>query len=165
MKVFGIVGWKNSGKTTLTERLVSEISAMGFSVSTVKHAHHSFDVDQPGKDSHRHRRAGASEVMLASSDRWALMHEHRGGPEPDLGELLAHMSAVDLVLVEGFKAGPHKKIETRRETVAQPAIALDDKTIVGFAAKGPVPDIGLPVRDLDDIAGIAAFILAQTGLR
>ncbi|MEM0909322.1 MAG: molybdopterin-guanine dinucleotide biosynthesis protein B, partial [Pseudomonadota bacterium] len=111
MIVYGIVGWKNSGKTTLVERLVAAFVSDGLSVSTIKHAHHSVDVDQPGTDSHRHRAAGASEVMLASENRWALMHEHRGDPEPGLESLLTKLTPVDVVLVEGFKAHAHHKVE------------------------------------------------------
>ncbi len=165
MKIFGIVGWKNSGKTTLVERLVSEIAAQGFSVSTVKHAHHSFDVDQPGKDSHRHRVAGAREVMLTSSGRWALMHELRGADEPTLPQLLQRLSSVDLVLVEGFKSGEHAKIEVRRENITQDPIAMIEKNVRAFAAKGSVPNLGLPVFDLDDTKAIARFILKEAGLK
>ena len=113
MKIFGIVGWKNSGKTTLVVGLVKELSARGHRVSTIKHAHHAFDVDQPGKDSFLHREAGAKEVMISSAGRWALMHENRDAPEPDLDALLSHMSDVDIVLVEGFKKGSHEKLEIR----------------------------------------------------
>ncbi len=111
MNVFGVTGWKNAGKTGLMERLVAEFCGRGLRVSTLKHAHHSFDVDHPGKDSHRHRMAGASQVLLASTERWALMNEHRGAPEPSLAALLAKLDPVDLVLIEGWKRDKHPKVE------------------------------------------------------
>ncbi len=158
MRVYGVIGWKNSGKTTLIERLVREIGGRGFSVSTIKHAHHGFDLDRPGKDSHRHRLAGARQVMVASAERWALMTEM---PEPSLAALLARLDPVDLVLVEGYKRDGHPKIEARRGT-AEP-IAPGDPSIEAIATDGPgLP--GLPVFDLDDVAGIAKFILTRTGL-
>jgi molybdopterin-guanine dinucleotide biosynthesis adapter protein len=164
MKVFGIVGWKNSGKTTLVERLVRDIGERGWTVSTIKHAHHAFDVDQPGTDSHRHRHAGAREVLLSSGLRWVLMHELRGEAEADLDALLAKLSPVDLVLVEGFKNSASHKIEVRVGQGARPSIAeTDDKVIAVAQNAGPVPR-GLPVFDPDDIAAIAGFILQQTGL-
>ena len=119
MRVYGVTGWKNSGKTTLVERLVAEITGRGLAVSTLKHAHHAFDVDRPGKDSYRHRAAGARQVLVASSRRWALMSELRGAPEPPLAELLARLDPVDLVLVEGWKRDRHPKIEARRAAAAQ----------------------------------------------
>jgi molybdopterin-guanine dinucleotide biosynthesis protein MobB len=125
MKIFGVAGWKNSGKTGLMERLVAEICARGITVSTIKHAHHAFDVDQPGKDSHRHRVAGAREVLLASGKRWALMHELRDVPEPPLADLIAHLSPVDLVLIEGYKRADHPKIEAHRaETGKASSLAI-----------------------------------------
>jgi molybdopterin-guanine dinucleotide biosynthesis protein MobB len=120
VNVFGIVGWKNSGKTGLMERLVTEITARGYSVSTIKHAHHSFDVDHEGKDSHRHRVAGARQVLLASRNRWALMHELRDEQEPTLAELLTQISPVDLVLIEGYKRDSHAKIEAHRSETGSP---------------------------------------------
>lgn len=164
MKVYGITGWKNSGKTTLVERLVSEISGRGISVSTVKHAHHGFDVDQPGKDSYRHRSAGAEQVLVASARRWALMTELRDRPEPALDALLGQLAPVDLVLVEGFKRDRHPKLETRRAAAAQEMIAGNDPTVEAVAADGEIPDLGLPVFDLDAIPAIADFILRRTGL-
>lgn len=163
MRVFGVVGWKNAGKTGLMERLVADISARGFSVSTVKHAHHSFDVDHPGKDSHRHRVAGATEVLLASSNRFALMHELRGGAEPPLEALLDRMSPVDLVLVEGYKRDGHFKIEAHRTAAGNPLIAPDDDSILAVASDIPL-DVERPVFDLDDTTAIANFILKQVGL-
>jgi len=123
MKVFGLAGWRNSGKTTLMVRLVSLLTGQGLKISTVKHADLSFDIDQPGKDSHRHRAAGATEVVVASGRRWALIHELREEPEPDLGELLNHMAEVDLVLIEGFKKLGHDKIEVHRAANGKPLIA------------------------------------------
>lgn len=164
MKVFGITGWKNSGKTVLVERLVAVLSRRGLAVSTVKHAHHDFDVDQPGKDSHRHRAAGAAQVMVASGQRWALMTELRGGGEPPLDALLARLDPVDLVLVEGFKRDRHPKIECRRRATGQDLIAAGDATIVAVASDGPVPGLAVPVFALDDIDGITGFVLARTGL-
>ena len=158
MNVFGITGWKNAGKTGLMERLVVEIIGRGYTVSTLKHAHHTFDVDHPGKDSHRHRIAGASQVLLASTERWALMNEHRGTQEPSLPELLAKLDPVDLILIEGWKRDSHPKIEAWRAETGNPLIAPNDQTILAVAS-----DIGLeidrPVFDLDDTAVVADFIL------
>ncbi len=162
-KVFGVTGWKNAGKTGLMERLVTEISQRGFSVSTVKHAHHSFDVDHPGTDSHRHRIAGAQQVLLSSGHRWALMTELRGAAEPALADLLARLSPVDLVLIEGYKRDPHPKIEAIRTALNHPLIAADDPTIRALATDAP-RDSDLPQFHLDDTAAIAAFILRQVGL-
>lgn len=163
MKLFGVVGWKNAGKTGLMERLVAEITARGITVSTVKHAHHSFDVDHPGKDSFRHRQAGASEVLLASGNRIALMQELRGAPEPPLAELLARLSPVDLVLIEGYKRDTHPKIEAFRGETGNPLIAPDDPTIKAVAADQALT-LDRPVFDLNDTRAIADFILVQTGL-
>ncbi len=163
MNVFGIVGFKNAGKTGLMERLVAEITGRGFTVSTVKHAHHSFDVDQPGKDSFRHRVAGASQVVLASGTRWALMSELRGAPEPPLAELLAQLAPVDLVLVEGYKRDAHPKIEAHRAVTQHPLLALDDPTVKGVASDVTL-DVPCPVFNLDDTTAIADFILSEAGL-
>ena len=163
MKVYGIVGWKNAGKTGLMERLVAEIAGRGLRVSTVKHAHHGFDVDQPGTDSHRHRMAGASEVLLASRARIALMAELRGAPEPTLAELLARLAPADLVLIEGFKRESHPKIEAHRAETGNPLIAPGDATIRAVASDAPL-ELDRPVFDLDDTRGIAAFILAELSL-
>ncbi len=163
MKIYGVVGWKNAGKTGLMERLVAEISGRGFSVSTVKHAHHSFDVDHPGKDSYRHRVAGAREVLLASRNRWALMHELRDEEEPSLAELLAKLSPVDLVLVEGYKRDSHAKIEAHRAETGNALIAPEDDTIRAVASDTPL-DLERPVFDLNDTGPIADFILAEVGL-
>ena len=164
MKVFGVTGWKNSGKTVLVERLVAELTARGLTVATVKHAHHGFDVDHPGKDSHRHRAAGAAQVAVASRTRWALMTELRGAPEPTLDALLARLDPVDLVLVEGYKRDRHPKIEARRAATAQDLIAAGDDTIEAIASDAPLPGLAVPVFALDDIPAIADFILARTGL-
>lgn len=163
MKVYGVVGWKNAGKTGLMERLVTEITGRGFSVSTVKHAHHSFDVDHPGKDSFRHREAGASQVLLASRNRIALMHELRGSPEPPLQDLLAQLAPVDLVLVEGYKRDAHLKIEAHRAVTANPLIAPGDPTVRAIASDSAVT-LDRPFFDLDDTVAIADFILAEVGL-
>ena len=132
MRVFGVVGWKNAGKTGLMERLVHNIVDRGFSVSTIKHAHHSFDVDHPGKDSHRHRMAGATEVLLSSRKRWALMHENTGNSEAELDDLLSKIETVDLVLIEGYKGGPHPKVEAHRAETGNGLIAHEDQTIQSF---------------------------------
>jgi molybdopterin-guanine dinucleotide biosynthesis protein MobB len=164
MKIFGIVGWKNSGKTGLMERLVTEITARGFKVSTIKHAHHSFDVDHPGRDSYRHRAAGASQVMLASGNRWALMHELRDEPEPEFETLLAKMTPVDLILVEGYKQEAHAKLECVRSEVMEPLRYTTDDTICAVATDAPLGDIDLPVFDLNDTKAIADYILKHQGL-
>lgn len=164
MKIFGVVGWKNNGKTTLLVRLVEHLSAQGYRVSTVKHAHHAVDLDQPGKDTWRHREAGAREVALATARRWAVIHELRGEPEPSLDELLARMTPVDLVLVEGFKRFPHPKIEVHRKERGTPLLAREDPSVVALASDAEFPDLPLPRFHLDDVAGIAAFILAHLGL-
>lgn len=164
MKLYGVTGWKNAGKTGLMERLVGEFCARGLSVSTIKHAHHSTDVDQPGRDSFRHREAGASEVMLASPNRWALMHELRGQPEPPLSDLLAKMSPVDLILIEGYKREAHPKIEAYRQENGKPPLAAQNTTIRALASNAAHPGLDLPVIDLDDTAGIADFIAKDLGL-
>ena len=163
MRVFGVTGWKNAGKTGLMERLVIEITGRGISVSTIKHAHHSFDVDHPGKDSHRHRQAGATEVLLASRKRYALMHEMRGDAEPPLSELLAKLAPVDLILIEGYKRDRHSKVEAHRAETGNPLIATEDETVRAVASDVPM-DLDRPVFDLDDTAGIADFILSEVGL-
>ncbi|MEL6520323.1 MAG: molybdopterin-guanine dinucleotide biosynthesis protein B [Pseudomonadota bacterium] len=163
MKVYGVTGWKNNGKTGLMERLVAEITGRGISVSTLKHAHHTFDVDHPGKDSHRHRMAGATEVLLASRNRWALMHELRDAEEPHLADLLARLSPVDLVLIEGYKTGPHPKVEAHRAETGSPLIAPNDPLIKAVASDSQV-DVAVPLFDLNDTVAIADFILAEVGL-
>ncbi len=163
--VIGVVGWKNNGKTTLVTRLVAHLVARGLRVSTVKHAHHSVDVDQPGKDSHRHREAGAGEVVLATARRWVLIHELRDEAEPPLEDLLAKMAPADLVIVEGFKQFPHPKIEVHRKARGTPLIAREDPSVLAVASDEPLPDLDLPVFDLDAIAEIADFVLAHAGRR
>ena len=163
-QVYGVVGWKNSGKTGLMERLVAEITSRGFSVSTIKHAHHSFDVDQPGKDSHRHRVAGANEVLLASGTRWALMHELREEKEPPLAELLQKLAPVDLILIEGYKRDQHRKVEAHRAVTGNPLIAPEDTTVRAIASDTPL-ESDRPVIDLDDTIAIADFILADLGMQ
>ncbi len=163
MKVYGIVGWKNAGKTGLMERLVTEITGRGFRVSTVKHAHHTFDVDHPGKDSHRHRMAGATEVLLSSRNRFALMHELRDSEEPTLEYLLSKISPVDLVLIEGYKRDKHLKVEAHRAETGNPLIAPNDPTVRAVASDVPL-DLDRPVFDLNDAPAIADFILAEVGL-
>ena len=163
MKIYGVVGWKNAGKTGLMERLVAEITSRGLRVSTVKHAHHTFDVDHAGKDSHRHRVAGASEVLLSSRNRVALMQELRGEEEPVLADLLARLSPVDLVLIEGYKRDAHPKVEAHRAATGNPLIAPDDPTIRAVASDVELT-LGRPVFDLDDTRAIADFILSEVGL-
>lgn len=159
MKVMGITGWKNSGKTGLMERLVTHFTAEGLSVSTVKHTHHSVDMDQPGKDSYRHRSAGAQETLVVSDSRWAILHELRDEPEPPLDNLLAKLSPVDLILVEGYKNGPHPRIEAHRQATGQPYLAETHADIIAVASDAPDHcPLDLPVMDLNDTAGIAAFI-------
>jgi molybdopterin-guanine dinucleotide biosynthesis adapter protein len=165
MRVLGLAGWSGSGKTTLVARLLPELTRHGLAVSTVKHAHHSFDLDQPGKDSWRHREAGASEVMIASERRWALIHEHRGAPEPPLDALIGKMTPVDLLLVEGFKRGDHDKLEVHRPALGKPLLCHDDPRIVAVASDSPVPGLAVPVLALDDVAAIARFIIAHCRLK
>lgn len=162
--LFCIAGYKNAGKTTLTERLVREITERGLAVSTVKHAHHSVDIDQPGRDSYRHRVAGAREVALVTGARWAIMHELRGAAEPPLADIVARLGPCDLVLVEGYKHGDHPKIEVRRSGGDRPELAGSDKNVVAIASDREEADAPVPVFDLDDVAGIADFILAHVGL-
>lgn len=165
-RVFGIVGWKNSGKTTLTEKLVSTLTGRGYRVSTIKHAHHAFDIDKQGTDSFRHRAAGASEVAIVSTDRWALMHELRGEDEPTLDDILARLSPCDIVLVEGYKREGHAKIEARRlDAKDTTSLAAHDPHIVAIAADHPVSGEALPVFALDDIEAIADFIETEAGLK
>jgi len=164
MKIFGLAGWSGSGKTTLMVRLVPEIVGRGLRVSTVKHAHHAFDVDQPGKDSYEHRRAGATEVLVTSANRWALMHENRGAPEPTIEELVARMTPVDLLLIEGFKRAPHPKIEVFRRANGKPLLAPGDPSVLAVASDGPVPEVAVPVLDLDRVDLVADFILSASGL-
>jgi molybdopterin-guanine dinucleotide biosynthesis protein B len=164
-RIIGIAGWSGAGKTTLITRLIPALLRRGISVSTIKHAHHSFDIDQPGKDSHAHRTAGATEVMVSSANRWALMHEHRGAPEPTLDDLLSRLAPVDLVVVEGFKFGDHDKLEVYRASVGKPLLSADDRRIVAVVSDAPVPGAAAPVLDIDDADAIADFVVAHCGLK
>jgi molybdopterin-guanine dinucleotide biosynthesis adapter protein len=161
MRVIGIAGWSGAGKTTLLAKLIPRLTARGVRVSTVKHAHHAFDVDQPGKDSHTHRMAGATEVLVSSVNRWALVHELRGAAEPTLGDLLAKLAPVELVIVEGFKHGAHPKLEIYRSAVGKPPLHPDDPHIVAVASDAPVPSARVPVVGLDDMDAIADLMLAH----
>ena len=161
MKVIGLAGWSGAGKTTLIVKLLPALKAIGLSVSTIKHAHHSFDIDTPGKDSFLHRAAGAREVLVASRHRWALMHELGGAPEPDLCHLLARLTPCDLVLVEGFKRDAHHKIEVHRGENAKPFMFPDDPSIVALASDAPPPFGPLPRVHLDNVEAIAALVLAH----
>jgi len=158
MNVYGVVGFKNAGKTGLMERLVTELTRRGFTVSTVKHAHHKFDVDQPGKDSYRHRKAGATQTLLSSGQRWALMSELRGADEPPLSELVKQLAPVDIVLVEGYKRDTHPKIEAFRKEANNPFIAKTDASVRAIAADCEV-ESDLPIFDLNDAKSIAQFIV------
>jgi molybdopterin-guanine dinucleotide biosynthesis adapter protein len=164
MKVFGIAGWSGSGKTTLLEKLIPALTARGLKVAVIKHAHHGFDIDKPGKDSYRHREAGAVEVLLSCNDRWALMHERRDEAEPTLAELLGHLSPCDLVLIEGFKQEPVPKLEVYRPAHGKPPLFGERDDIVGVATDGEV-QTSLPVLPLNDIAAIADFVINTLGLQ
>jgi molybdopterin-guanine dinucleotide biosynthesis protein B len=161
MRVIGLAGWSGAGKTTVLTRLIPELGRRGVSVSTIKHAHHAFDLDTPGKDSYAHREAGAREVLISSARRWALMRELRVEPEALLSELLGRLSPVDLVIVEGFKREPHVKIEIHRSANAKPPLHPGDDTIVAIASDVAFPEAGRPVIAIDDIAAIADIMLAQ----
>jgi len=163
VKLFGLAGWSGGGKTTLLVRLIPLLIGRGLTVSTVKHAHHDFDIDQPGKDSHRHRAAGATEVLIGSSRRWALIHELGAAAEPVLADLLARLSPVDLVLIEGFKREPHPKLEVWRAATGKPPLCPGDPTIVAVASDLPVDGLPVPGFCLDDPAAIAGFILETCG--
>jgi molybdopterin-guanine dinucleotide biosynthesis protein B len=158
MRVIGLAGWSGAGKTTLLTRLIPWLNGRGLRVSTIKHAHHAFDVDQPGKDSHMHRLAGAGQVLISSSRRWALMTELRGAPEPGLAELLSHLDPVELVIVEGFKRDRHPKIEVHRAANCKPWLHPEDPAIRAVAAD-TVPPGRLPHAALDDIPQIGALVL------
>lgn len=162
MRVYGVIGWKNSGKTSLMERLVAEITGRGLSVSTVKHVHHTVDLDQPGKDTFRHRQAGAREVVLASADRLAILVEHRG-PEPELPAVLARMAPVDLILVEGYKRDAHPKVEVWRAETGHPLIQPGDSLVRAVATDAALT-LPVPVLDLNDTTAVADFILREVGL-
>ncbi len=163
MKVFGFAGFSGSGKTTLIEQLIPRFTRRGLGVSLIKHAHHTFDVDQPGKDSHRHRQAGATEVLVTSSRRWVLMHELRGGAEPTFDEQLKHLSPCDLLLVEGFKHAPIPKLEVWRAATGEALLHPNDRHIVAVASDQKI-DTPLPLLDLNDVDGIAGFIVRHLGM-
>ncbi|MBV8166910.1 MAG: molybdopterin-guanine dinucleotide biosynthesis protein B [Alphaproteobacteria bacterium] len=162
MKLFGLAGWSGSGKTTLMRALVPALIARGITVSTIKHAHHTFDVDQPGKDSYEHRQAGATEVLVASANRWALMHELRGVPEPSLDALIGRLQPVDLLLVEGFKRDRHPKLEIHRPSNGKPLLCRDDPHIVAVASDVALDGLPVPRLDLNDVPTIAAFVLERS---
>lgn len=164
MKIFGFAGYSGSGKTTLIERLIPLFTQRGLTVSLIKHAHHTFDIDQPGKDSYRHRHAGCSEVLITSSRRWALIHELRGAPEPTLAEQVKHLSPCDLLLVEGYKREHIPKLEVYRAEVGEPLIHPHDENIVAIASDAPL-ETKLPRFDLNTPEPIAEFILKRVGLR
>ena len=164
VKLFGIAGFKNSGKTTLTERLVEELTARGYRISTVKHAHHGFDIDQEGRDSWRHREAGASEVAVVSRKRWALVHELREEAEPRLKDVIARMGPCDLILTEGYKSESHPKIEVRNVALDHPELAGRDPSVIAIAANGAVKEAPVPVFDRDDVKGIADFMVSRLEL-
>lgn len=161
MRIIGLAGWSGSGKTTLLAKIIPRLTGRGYRVSTVKHAHHGFNVDTPGKDSHTHRLAGATEVMVASAKRWALMHELRGAPEPTIYDLLQRMSPVDLVLIEGFKSSLHARIEVYRKEIGKPPFHPENPQVVGIVSDTPFPDAGCPVVAIDDIDGVVNLVLAK----
>jgi molybdopterin-guanine dinucleotide biosynthesis adapter protein len=161
MRILGLAGWSGSGKTTLLGKIIPRLVARGLTVSTVKHAHHGFDVDKPGKDSHIHRVAGATEVLVASGRRWALMHELREAAEPTIYDLLRKMSPVDLVLIEGFKTARHARIEVYRSEVGKPAFHPENPHVVGIVSDTPFPAAGRPVVDIDDVEAVVELVLAS----
>lgn len=170
MKIIGITGWKNSGKTTLVTQLVSALCQRGLRVSTIKHAHHNCDIDQPGRDSFKHREAGASEVLLASGKRWALMHELRDEEEPELSELLHHLSPVDIVVIEGFKLAQHPKIQVIRSQNNSSALPDSVENLIAIATDCPTLNpsdysCSGPRLDMNDINAITDFVMDYTGLR
>ncbi len=164
MKVFGLAGWSGSGKTSLMTRVLPHFVARGLKVSTIKHAHHHFDIDMPGKDSYRHREAGAQEVLITSSGRWVLMHENRDGQEAELDELIARVTPVDLLMIEGFKSERLPKLEVHRPSLGHVLMQPDDPDILGVASDEPLEGLSVPRLELDDSAAIAEFILRHCGL-
>lgn len=161
MRVIGLAGWSGAGKTTLLVKAIPRLVARGLRVSTLKHAHHSFDVDQPGKDSFEHRAAGATEVLVGAASRWALVHELRNEDEPNLQALLRHLSPVDLVVIEGYKRAPHPKIEVHRAAVGKPLLHPDDPNIMAIAADGSLPGAKVPVIPLDDVEAVVDAMLVH----
>lgn len=160
-RVLGIVGWSGSGKTTLLTSLIPVLTAQGLRIATLKHAHHEFDVDQPGKDSYEHRKAGACEVIVSSARRWVQMHEAGDGAEATLGELLARVSPCDLILVEGFKTEGHPKLEVFREAAGNLPLHPQDPCVVAIASDRSFPDAGIPVVDLNDVRAVADLVLER----
>ena len=160
-RVLGIAGWSGSGKTTLMTKLIPLLVGRGVRVATLKHAHHAFDVDQPGKDSYEHRKAGACEVIVSSARRWVQMHEVGDGPEATLPQLLARLSPCDLVLVEGFKTGQHPKMEVFRRAVGKTPLHPEDPRIIAIASDEEFPGSGIPRVDINDIEAVAAMVLAR----
>ena len=163
LKIIGIVGWSGSGKTTLMKQLLPELIKRDFRVSTMKHAHHNFEIDKPGKDSHIHRKAGAHEVVITSSQRWTILHENRDMAEPNIDYLLTRLEQVDMVLIEGFKEHSHAKIEVYRSTLGKPLLARDDSSIVAIAADSSIILNGVKLLDLNNIKEIADFIVQHCG--
>jgi molybdopterin-guanine dinucleotide biosynthesis protein B len=161
MRIIGLAGYSGSGKTTLLSKAIPRLIARGLTVSTLKHAHHEFDVDQPGKDSHTHRMAGATEVLVASSRRFALVRELRGEAEPALTTLLGKLAPVDLVLIEGYKGEPHPKLEIHRAAVGMPLLASNDPAIVAIASDVALPEAPVPVLDLNDVEGIVDILIKR----
>jgi molybdopterin-guanine dinucleotide biosynthesis protein B len=159
MKMIGVAGFKNAGKTTLVEKLVTALTSRGYRVSTIKHAHHSFDIDHEGRDSFRHRKAGATEVAVVSAGRWAIIHELRREAEPPLADILAKLAPCDVVLIEGYKRDSHDKIEVRNLALNHPQLAGDDPTIIAIAANGTVAEAPVPVYDRDDVSALSQFII------
>jgi molybdopterin-guanine dinucleotide biosynthesis protein B len=164
MRVFGLAGWSGAGKTTLLSKLIPALTAQGLRVSTLKHAHHAFDLDTPGKDSWVHRQSGATEVAIVSANRYAIMHELRGAAEPTIEELLPRLAPVDLLLIEGFKRHKHDKLEIHRPALGKTLLAPDDPDIVAVASDAKLAGLAVPLLDLNDIAAIAAFVRHRTGL-
>ena len=162
--LLGIVGFKNAGKTTLAERLVRELAARGYRISTVKHAHHAFDIDHEGRNSWRHRQAGAHEVAVVSKSRWALVHELRGEPEPPLEAIVDKLGEADLIITEGYKSASHAKIEVRNLDLDHPELAGRDKSVIAVAASGAIARCSVPVFHREDVTGIAAFVVERLGL-
>ncbi len=164
MRILGVVGWSGSGKTTLIERMIPWFVARGVSVSTMKHAHHGFDMDRPGKDSFRHREAGATEVLVLSGSRWALLHEIGGAPEPTMEALVARMQPVDLLIIEGFKSHAYDKIEVHRPSLGKPLLAAGDRDMIAVASDVRLGGLAVPVLDLNDPDEVAEFAAARCGL-
>ena len=158
MKIFGFAGWSGSGKTTLVKAVIPALIERGLKISTIKHTHHNFDIDRPGKDSFEHRAAGAHEVVITGAARWALLHENRGEPEPDINAMLSRMSPVDLVIIEGFKSYSHPKMEVYRPEVGKPIICTDDPSVVAVASTASL-DVNIPQLDLNDVEAIAEFVI------